>query len=187
MSRSTEPSPWYVAASPAISRVALAGIAGSLPYLAMKLYWTWGGTVGSPGNLADQFRKNGAPEFLVWLERHGIDFTAVGTVLGITLLGALTRPWGQTFPRWVPLLHGKRVPRWIPLTPGWATALTLAPYGTMGVTELIFGNLNEENLAGMPKGVYVIGFVGFFSLGVSIAVCTVAYQRRTRHARALAR
>ncbi|MGW1808586.1 hypothetical protein [Streptomyces sp. NPDC002078] len=52
-------------------------------------------------HLVDEFARNGAPRVRVWLERHGIVFTAVGIVLGIASLGALTRPWGQA--RWVHL------------------------------------------------------------------------------------
>lgn len=148
----------------------------------MKLYWAWGGTAGKPAgmNLADEFAKNGAPQFLVWLEKHGIDFTAVGMILGITLLGALTRPWGQVFPRWVPCLRGRRVPRWLPLAPGWAAALTLGPYGAIGMATIVTGGLSSVNTAGMSPVVFVIGFLDFISIGLSLGVCSVSYQRRTK-------
>ncbi|MEU8579683.1 hypothetical protein [Streptomyces abikoensis] len=165
-----------------VTWVAVGGAVGALPYVAMKLYWSWGGTAGKPRrlNLADEFARNGAPWPLVWLERHGIDFTAVGIVLGITLLGALVRPWGQVFPRWVPALRGRGVPRWLLLAPGWAAAVTLTPYGSLGLAVIVTGGLPTANLAGMSPTVFVIGFLNFFAIGVSLGICSLSYQRRTR-------
>ncbi|MFG2296166.1 hypothetical protein [Streptomyces sp. NPDC048603] len=182
MSRRTEYSTRYLSAPPAVTRAAIAGAAGAVPYVAMKLYWSWGGTAGKPigMNLADEFAKNGAPRVLVWLERHGIDFTAVGVMLGITLLGALTRPWGQIVPRWMPGLRGRRVPRWLLLVPGWASAVTLAPYGSLGLAVIVTGGLSTAHTAGMSPMVFVIGFLNFFSIGVSLGVCSLSYQRRTK-------
>ncbi len=36
-----------------------------------------------------------------------------------------------------------------------------------------------RHLAGPAPGVFVIGFVAFFSLGVFLGVCSFSYQRRT--------
>ncbi|MFI0989336.1 hypothetical protein [Streptomyces exfoliatus] len=181
MRRITESSMSYISPPPIVRRAAIAGAIGCLPYVAMKLYWSWGGTAGKPVgmSIAEEFTKNGAPQVLVWLEEHGIDFTAVGVLLGITLLGALTRPWGQVFPRWVPGLRGQRVPRWLPLAPGWASAVTLTPYGGLGLGVIATGGLSTANTAGMSPWVFVIGFVNFFSMGLSLGVCALSYQRRT--------
>ncbi|MFF0479381.1 hypothetical protein [Streptomyces sp. NPDC004284] len=182
MSQRTDLGQSYIPPSTAVAWVATAGAVGALPYVAMKAYWAWGGTMGKPEhlNIADEFEKNGAPELLVWLERHGIDFTAVGMALGITLLAGLTRPWGQVFPRWVLFLRGRRVPRWLPLTPGWASAAAVGSYGAVGLSQILTGNLGTKHLAGMSPPVFVMGFVGFFSIGVSLGVCSLSYQRRTR-------
>ncbi|MCP2342214.1 hypothetical protein [Actinomadura rupiterrae] len=116
----------------------------------------------------------------MWLERHGIDFTVVGIALGVVLLGALVRPWGQVYPRWVPFLRGRRVPRWIPLTPGWIAGLSLAVYGCMGMSVILTGGLATAHTAGLAPGVFVIGFINFTSIGVSLSICSLSYQRRTR-------
>ncbi|MEV5880162.1 hypothetical protein AB0L75_39375 [Streptomyces sp. NPDC052101] len=182
MRRSLDCGTLYRSPSRAVVWTAVAGAAGAFPYVAMKVYWAWGGTAGKPAgmNLADEFARNGAPRVLVWLERHGIDFTAVGIVLAITLLGALTRPWGQVFPRWMPILRGRGVPRWLPLAFGWAAALTLGPYGSLGLAVIVTGGLAKVNTAGMSPLVFVVGFLNFFSIGVSLGVCSLSYQRRTR-------
>ncbi|MEU5438695.1 hypothetical protein AB0G73_35885 [Streptomyces sp. NPDC020719] len=171
-----------VAAGPAAVWAAVTGSLGALPYVAMKVYWAWGGTAGKPAgmDLADEFAKNGAPRFLVWMERHGLDFTAIGILLAVTLLAALVRPWGQVFPRWVPGLRGRRVPRWLLLAPGWAVAATLTPYGGLGLVVIATGGLSAAHLAGLSPTVFVIGFVNFFAIGLSLGVCSLSYQRRTR-------
>ncbi|MEU3350905.1 hypothetical protein [Streptomyces sp. NPDC037389] len=149
----------------------------------MKVYWSWGGTAGKPDgmDIADEFAKNGAPRFLVWMERHGIDFTAVLVLLGLILLGALVRPWGQVFPRWVPVLRGRRVPRWLPLLPGWTVGPPLGAYGVLGISAMVFGGgLANKHTAGLSGPVFVVGFINFSALSLSLAICSLSYQRRTR-------
>jgi hypothetical protein len=148
----------------------------------MKVYWAWGGTAGKPDgmDLADEFAKNGAPRFLVWMERHGLHFTAIGILLAVMLLAALVRPWGQIFPRWVPRLRGRRVPRALLLVPGWAVAATLTPYGGVGLAVIATGGLSTQRLAGLSPVVFVIGFVNFFAIGLALGICSLSYQRRTR-------
>ncbi|GAB2447877.1 hypothetical protein GCM10027187_13600 [Streptosporangium sandarakinum] len=76
------------------------GIAALTPYILMKTYWAFGGNVGRPaGDLGAGMRANGAPEVLVWMEQHGIDFTVLGALVGVLLLAALARPWGERLPR----------------------------------------------------------------------------------------
>ena len=45
----------------------------------------------------------------------GIDVTVLAALVGIFLLQGLLHRWGQVFPRWTPLLSGRRVPRLLPL------------------------------------------------------------------------
>ncbi|GAA3079179.1 hypothetical protein GCM10020000_76010 [Streptomyces olivoverticillatus] len=96
------------------------GSAAAAPYIAMKSYWACGGRAGLADgfDVVGEFEKNGAPDALVWLEQHGIDFTAVLALMGLTLAFALTRPWGR------------KLPRWLLLPPAWAGTL-LIPYGLL--------------------------------------------------------
>ncbi|RKT18988.1 hypothetical protein BX285_3430 [Streptomyces sp. 1114.5] len=81
------------------SAVPLAG-ALALPYIALKTYWAAGGRAGVADgfDVADEFARNGAPTALVWLERHGVDFTAVLALIGVALAptwaGTLLIPYG---------------------------------------------------------------------------------------------
>jgi hypothetical protein len=117
----------------------------------MKLTWALGGTFA--GLTGAQMRAiaegNGASGIWLTLESWGLDGTALLAMLGVFLLWRLVRPWGQVFPRWLPLLHGQRVPRWLPLSPAVIGAATLAPYGVVG---LGYCALAAFGVLTMPRG-----------------------------------
>ncbi|MFF2613131.1 hypothetical protein [Kitasatospora sp. NPDC058046] len=82
-------------------RVAALGVAAAVPYIGLKSYWAAGGRAGLAAgfDVADEFARNGAPGALVWLERHGVDFTAVLALAGLAMACALAWPWGRRLPR----------------------------------------------------------------------------------------
>ncbi|WP_344547158.1 hypothetical protein [Actinomadura fulvescens] len=150
------------------STAAWVGAAALVPYVMMKTYWALGGTAGKPaGDLAVQLRVNGAPEVVVWMERHGLDFTAAGALVGMLLVVALVVSWGA------------RLPRWSVLVPGWAGALLLTPYGlgTMVAAPLGF---TVGDAQGWSWWVGIVGGVAFAGLGAALGVCSRSYQRRTK-------
>ncbi|MFD9940693.1 hypothetical protein ACFWYW_35455 [Nonomuraea sp. NPDC059023] len=151
-------------ASGRVRWVAYAGAASFLPYAAAKVVFGLenGAVLAEHGGLMAE------------LALFGVDLTALLAVLGIFLLVAMTRPWSQVWPRWVPGLAGRRVPRWLPLVPAWLGA-TLGPYGLLGVGYLlVFGT------DGLPGYVAQAGIVGFTGVGSAFAVVAWDYQRRTR-------
>lgn len=83
-----------------------AGIAALVPYAALKEYWALGGRAGLADgfDMVGEFRRNGAPELIVWLEQHGVDFTAALAFAGAMLLIALVHPWGARLARLVLLM-----------------------------------------------------------------------------------
>ncbi|MEU4545565.1 hypothetical protein [Nonomuraea dietziae] len=134
----------------------------------MKTYWAFGGNAGRPaGDLAVGLRANGAPEVLVWMEQHGIDFTVLGAAGGVLLLAALTWPWGELLPRWALL------------SLGWAGALVLTPYGFATLIASAVG-FTVGDAEGWSPWVGYVGGLAFAGLGLSLALCTRSYQRRTR-------
>ncbi|MEU6737770.1 hypothetical protein [Streptosporangium sandarakinum] len=144
------------------------GIAALTPYILMKTYWAFGGNAGRPaGDLGAGMRANGAPEVLVWMEQRGIDFTVLGALVGVLLPAALARP------------RGERLPRWALLVPGWAGALILAPYGLATLIASAVG-FTIGDAEGWFSWVGYVGGLAFAGLGVSLALCTRSYQRRTR-------
>lgn len=150
---------------------AWAGVFSLVPYVLMKTYWAFGGTSGKPdGDLAARFQANGTPDAIVWMERHGLDFTVVGALTGMLLLAALV------------LVQGTRLPRWILLLPGWTGALLLTPYGLATMIAAPFG-FTVGDTEGWSTWVGLVGGLAFAGLGTALAVCTYAYQQRTSTSR----
>lgn len=176
------------AASRTAHLAACAGTTAFLPYTVMKLIWASGGTfAGTTGEEINAIsERNGASGIWLTLESWGLDGTALLAALGVFLLWGLVRPWGQVFPRWVPLLHGSRVPRWLPLTPAVLGAATLVPYGVVGMG---YTTLATAGIVTMRRGdfhtaadallVGWIGMVAFAVYGVALTVATRSYWRRT--------
>ncbi len=153
------------------STAAWAGAGAVVPYTVMKTYWAFGGTAGRPaGDLAAHLKVNGAPEALVWLERHGLDFTVVAALVGVLLLAALVLPWGA------------RLPRWSLLVPGWTGALLLTPYGLATMVAAPLG-FTVGDATGWSWWVGIVGGLAFAGLGAALGVCSRSYGRRHDRAR----
>jgi hypothetical protein len=150
-----------------VHRVAHAGCAAFAPYATLHGL----GALGVAGIEPDGYRPpwSAAVAFFI------------GIALAIFLLLGLTRPWGMTFPRWVPGLTGRRVPPFLPLTPVWLVAPTLAIYGTGGLVLSVL--IATGVVGGYEDGFPWIGVaasVAFAGYGWALAVAAVSYQRRTR-------
>ncbi|GGV44235.1 hypothetical protein GCM10010182_80900 [Actinomadura cremea] len=156
--------------SSAVRWAARVGIASLLPYAAIKAYWAFGGRAGLRDgfDLAVEFRRNGAPEPIIWLEEHGIDFTAALAAVGAVLLLALVRPWGT------------RLPRWTLLVPAWAGAVLFLPYGSL-TALLAFSDGTDRNAA-TTGWLTVAAVMAFCGAGGSLGVCARSYQRRSKGA-----
>ncbi|MGO1053302.1 hypothetical protein [Crossiella sp. CA198] len=141
-----------------VRRIGYLGIAAFVPYVVLKSWWAAG--FGAGPELTEGLYG--------LLARYGVDATAVAAVVGMVLLLALARPWGE------------RLPRWLVLGPAWLGAL-LGPYGVVGlgwVLLVVLGVLPGS--AEAPLWVALVGAVGFAGFGLALAVTAVSYQRRTR-------
>ncbi|MCP2336362.1 DUF3995 domain-containing protein [Actinomadura rupiterrae] len=143
------------------------GALALMPYAITKTYWACGGRAGVPQgwDMVAEFRKNGAPNALIWLEEHGIDFTAVLAALGALVVLALSRGWGARLPR--PLL----------LVPAWLGAAFFVPYGVLtGVLAL-----TEDAGKGPSLNPWIViaGVLAFCGVGSALAACAWTYQRET--------
>ncbi|MFI9719883.1 hypothetical protein ACIHFE_09545 [Streptomyces sp. NPDC052396] len=180
-----EPSP-----APRPAQVAAwVGAVAFAPYAAMKVIWATGGRFAgvSGADTLDESRRNGASGLWLKLESWGIDGTVLLAALGVFLLFGLVRPWGQVFPRWTLVLHGRPVPRWLPLTPALIGATTLVPYGLLGTGYTALGS---AGLVSFPRGdfptvadcieVSWIGHGAFTMYGTALALATRSYWVRTR-------
>lgn len=130
------------------------GSDAAVPYIAIKTYWASGGRAG-PANgfdLASEFTKNGAPDALVWLERHGIDFTAVLALTGAVLASALVRPRGRGLPRRPVLVVA-------------CAGTLLVPYGPLAAVLAITENGGR---AGTPRWIVPAGVCAFLEIGTAL-------------------
>lgn len=144
------------------------GVGSLLPYAALKTYWALGGQAGVPPgfNMADEFQRNGAPSFLVWMERHHIDFTAVLALMGVVVLLVLVHPLSL------------RLPRRLLIVPAWVATCFFLPYGVLtGVVFLVNGQ--GTGAPQLTPWVVVAGVVAFAGVGAALGVCTMSYQRRS--------
>ncbi|MEV7236606.1 hypothetical protein AB0N06_22295 [Streptomyces sp. NPDC051020] len=130
----------------------------AVPYIAIKTYWASGGRTGlSDGfDMASEFRRHGGPDALVWLERHGIDFTAVLALTGLVLASALVRPWGRRFPRRLLLALA------------W-TGTLLVPYGLLTAVLAITGNGGHAETP-ITGWIVPAGVCAFLGIGTALGM-----------------
>ncbi|MBE1487405.1 hypothetical protein [Plantactinospora soyae] len=104
----------------------------------------------------------------------------VGFLLaGVLLPLALVHPWGRVFPRWVPLLAGRRVPRWLLLGPGFGLGLGLTVYFGVGT-----GQLAVETVTGSwdpgdgtyPLWFFWVAMPAYLLWGLGLTAASVAYR-----------
>lgn len=151
------------------TRAAALAVVASLPYLVLKLYWTFGGTAGI---------VDGEPLVLDSLAGWGtIGLELIGTIGCLVLVG-LARSSG-TIPGAVPGLGGRSVPRLLVLVPGSLGAVLLITTGVPGIVlyigDLIAGTAGAE--LALWVGPLVYG--GWFAWGLLLAVALVRFQRLT--------
>ena len=142
-----------------------AGFVSVLPYIAIKTYWAMGGRAGLPTgfDMAREFKKNGAPDLVVWLERHGIDFTVVLALVGVGLLAILS---GRRSPR---------VPRPLVLIPACMGAGFFVPYGVLTAVLSATGDAAQRGqLTGWLTAAAVLTFCG---LGACFGVLALLERR----------
>ncbi|MFD2764769.1 hypothetical protein [Micromonospora eburnea] len=113
-----------------------------------------------------------------------LSLSVVSEALALLALG-LVRPWGEVFPRWLPLLGGRRVPP--------SFAVTVATAGAIGVT-LVWGYgawgmtvhsllVRGDGLGFSPPGLalLVACYAPLLLWGPLLLAVTYAYHRRRSH------
>ena len=110
-----------VAPSPLHRRITVG--AALIPVLGFTVpHWLWALGVPFGASNADDMRESSATA--LWV-------LGLVPLLGAGLTLGLIMPWGQLFPRWAPVVGGRRVPRWLAIVPPAVIRLVLAQYGAM--------------------------------------------------------
>src|SRR5438067_2099990 len=65
-------------------------------------------------------------------------------LVGSALTFGLIRPWGEVFPRWIPLLRGRRVPILLAFVPAVAVAILVTSAGLM-MTRILLAHPTAAN------------------------------------------
>ncbi|GHC71994.1 hypothetical protein [Streptomyces cinnamoneus] len=167
--RWTEPPRWAVIAAKATALTIL-------PSCIWRLAAALGIPVGFTGENAMAHVTFGS-----WFSLYMIVLTAFSECLGLLTLG-LVRPWGEVFPRWFPLIGGRRVPI--------SFAVTLAGLGASVLVFLtVSGALNWNDADKMgdpeaPKGtaglIMTICYAPLLLWGPLLLAVTAAYVVRRR-------
>lgn len=137
----------------------------ALPYPITRIAWGLGIPLGTPS--------------LDWIEawwvRLGLVLVFGGLPVGGALLTVgLVRPWGEVFPRWIPLLRRRRVPIWFAVIPGAAAVILITQMGLRVTPQAIVG------LPTMTWTTWASAAPGIFTLpwGLALSAAVYAYAAR---------
>jgi hypothetical protein len=105
-------------------------------------------------------------------------FMLAGTVLPL----ALVHRWGRVFPRWVPLLAGRRVPRWLVLAPALSLGAGMSAYFGFTLVTIVVDTLTgaEPGDGSLPLWFFWVAVPGYLIWGLGLGAAGLAYRRLTR-------
>ncbi|MFE3453258.1 hypothetical protein ACFXJ8_30470 [Nonomuraea sp. NPDC059194] len=97
-------------------------------------------------------------------------------VVGAILTLGLVQRWGEVFPRWIPLLRGRRVPIWLAVVPGLCAATMLIQSGSRLFLWWAKGDivLTADDWGSFGPG------LSWLPWGLALAAATYAYYLRRR-------
>jgi hypothetical protein len=148
---------------------AFSAVVGFVP---LHLVWAVGIPLFADDERFDRWYDGGAAVYLYTL--------CVMAVLPAVLAVAMVRPWGLTFPRWVPFLAGQRVPRLLPIIPGYAVCAFLTLYLLYAVVLTVAQFDAAEAIFSPWTGVYGIVQFSVWALGLFLATRSYAARTATR-------
>jgi len=143
-------------------------VAVAVPMLYALTRYAW--LLGIPLGISEEFLRAGRASGL-WVAGAGLaTFAVVGA--GLTL--GLVQRWGEVFPRWMPLVGGRRVPPALATVPATAVALLITSSGLAMWRQAIAGAVTFDavTLVGTAPGLL------FPIWGVALGLATLGYRRR---------
>jgi hypothetical protein len=144
-------------------------VAAGVPvvYAATRFAWALGIPLGFS---SAQLRDMAAEMPGIWW--GGAALGAMG-LAGSVLTFGLIRPWGERFPRWIPVLRGRRVPVALAVVPAVAVAMAVTSAGLM-FGRVLYLDPDPGKLAMMGPGLL------WPLWGAALAAAAVAYRIRRR-------
>ncbi len=147
-------------------------IAATVPGVYALTRWAW--ALGIPiGFSAQTLREMDRDSPGIWV--GGAALATMG-LIGSVLTFGLVRRWGEVFPRWIPVLRGRRVPIALAVAPAMVVALLVTSAGLMMTRVLLTRPTNASNWAAMgPAMLWPLW-------GTALAAAALAYYYRRRGA-----
>jgi len=150
-------------------------VAVIIPLLYAATRWAW--ALGIPLGISQEFFREGQAVGLWWA---GAALATVAIIGALLTLG-LVQQWGEIFPRWIPILAGRRVPPGLAIVPALLVAILVTTAGLMFVRLTLLGAISEsftfideEDWAALaPELLWPFW-------GVALAAATLAYYYRRR-------
>ncbi|MCX4985979.1 hypothetical protein [Streptomyces sp. NBC_00572] len=116
---------------------------------------------------------------LLWWEPVYItSLTLVSEGIALLTLG-LIQPWGETVPRWIPLLGGQRVAPLAAVVPALLGAAALIAITTYGGLVAIFGS-NPSMGSSAKDWLLAVCYAPLLAWGPLVAAVAISYYRRRR-------
>jgi hypothetical protein len=147
------------------------GVAVTMPLLYAITRYAW--LLDIPLGIGEEFLREGR-ESGMWVAGASL---ATSAVVGALLTLGLLQRWGEVFPRWMPLLGGRRVP----------PALATVPASAVSVLFLMYGmSMIRYAIAEPPPwlldmwGAALVPMVVLPVWGLALGVATWGYSRRRR-------
>jgi hypothetical protein len=150
-------------------------VAVAVPVFYAATRWAW--ALGFPLGISEELLREGQETGAFW----GGAALATVAVGGALLQFGLVQRWGEVFPRWVPVLSGRRVPPALAIVPASLVAVIVTNAGLMFVRLMLLGTLfevftflDEGDWAALaPELLWPVW-------GVALGAATLAYYYRRR-------
>lgn len=150
-------------------------VAVIVPVFYAATRWAW--AVGIPLGISEELLRKGQETGAFW-GGAALATLALGSAL---LQFGLIQRWGEVFPRWLPLLHGRRVPIWLAVVPGSLVAVIVTTAGLMFVRLTVLGTIGEVfTFIGEGDWAALAPELLWPVWGVALAAATLAYYYRRR-------
>ncbi len=155
-------------------RVVWVAVLVPLVYAATR--WLW--AAGIPLGLTESFYREGLAAGL-W--RVGAALATLAFA-GSLLTFGLVRPWGEQFPRWFPVLRGRRVPPALVLAPAVIVAVLVTAGGLMFLRFAVTGEfrLGENRVTLRENWAALVPELLWPIWGTALAAAALAYWYRVR-------
>ncbi|MGI5489650.1 hypothetical protein [Microtetraspora malaysiensis] len=142
-------------------------LSATIGFIPLHAVWALGVPLwADEGKFRDWYAQGGGPYLFV--------LCAMAMLAGVLAL-SLVRPWGLVFPRWSPLVSGRRVPRRTLFTTASAVSVFLLGYTAWAAWRLA-ADFNDDGI--FSPWIVVYGIPQFLVWGIGLSLAAWSYRAR---------